>query len=120
MAVKTKKAAFTVTDKRSFGQTAKIEVPACPKVKAAPLGSKVILWRIPVAEGLVVDPNADKPLECEVVAVSTSGLSEFDVQALSQLKIGDKVLIRKNSGTEVKVEGHEVTILHVMDILCRL
>jgi co-chaperonin GroES (HSP10) len=86
-----------------------------------PLGSKVLLWRVPEIEGTILqaDIAQEKPLECEIVAVSETGLSEFDTKALSFLKSGDKVLIRKNAGTETKIEGHELTIIHVMDILGR-
>jgi chaperonin GroES len=125
-----KKAAFTVQDKRpnyqpsiALGKAEKEQpVPVCPKVKSVPLGSKVLVWRIPEVEGVIkqADIAVEKPLECQVVAVSTSGLSEYDTQALAQIKTGDKVLIRKNSGTEIKVEGQELTVLHVMDILLKL
>lgn len=113
-----KKAAFTVTDRRRTEQP----IPQAPKVTAIPLGSKVLVWRQPETEGTIIqaDVAKEKPLECEVIAVSTTGLSEYDSQALAQLQPGDKVLIRRNSGTEVKVEGHEVTVLHVMDILLKL
>ncbi len=119
MAPKTKKPAFTVTDRRFAADTK--PTPVCPKVKSIPLGSKVLLWRIPAETGVIVEAeiSQEKPLECEVVAVSSTGLSEFDSAALAQLKTGDKVLIRKNSGTEIKVEGHELTVIHVMDILLR-
>jgi chaperonin GroES len=117
---KSKKEKFTVVDKRRA--QAAVPVPTCPNVTAVPLGSKVLVWRIPEEQGTILqaDIAQEKPLECEVVAVSTTGLSEFDTQALALLKQGDKVLIRKNSGTEIKVEGHELTVLHVMDILLRL
>jgi chaperonin GroES len=113
-----KKAAFTVTDKRRGN----IPTPEAPKIKAVPLGSKVLVWRVPEEQGVIelADSAKEKPLECVILAVSTTGLSEFDTAALALLKKDDKVLIRKNSGTEVKVEGHEITCLHVMDILLKL
>jgi chaperonin GroES len=96
--------------------------PVCPTIKAVPLGSKVIVWRIPVRTGpiVVAEIGQEKPLEAQVVAVSAVGLNEHDTKALSLLSVGDRVLVRKHSGTEVKVEGHEVTVLHVADILARL
>ncbi len=111
------KQGFTVTDKRRAAQPE----PVAPKVNFTPLGSKCLLWRIPEAEGIIelADSAKEKPLEAEVIAVSATGLSEFDTKALALLKPGDKVLVRKNSGTEIKVDGHELTIIHVQDILGR-
>jgi chaperonin GroES len=117
-----------VIDKRKFNAKgvakpkSKVSAPEAPSVKAVPLGSKVLVWRVPEAEGLiaVAEVAQEKPLECKVVAVSETGLNEYDTKALALLQPGDKVLVRKNSGTEIKIEGHELTVLHVMDVLLKL
>lgn len=118
-----------VVDKRKFTAKGsrkpkfrKLPPPEAPSVKAVPLGSKVLLWRVPDTEGLIrmADVAQEKPLECVVIAVSATGLNEYDTKALALLQPGDKVLVRKNSGTETKVEGHELTVLHVMDVLLKL
>lgn len=112
------KQGFTVTDKRRGN----IPEPQPPKVDAIPVGSKCLVWRVPEVGGVIelAESAKEKPLECIILKVSSTGLSEYDSAALALLKAGDKVLVRKNSGTEVKVEGHEVTVLHVMDILLKL
>src|SRR5581483_6638823 len=120
---------LTVVDKRpSFGQSdnpapepecGKKDTP-CPTVNARPLGSKVLLWRIPEVEGAVVTPDAfkDKPVRCKVVAVSDS--LRFPSPNPTSISVGDEVLIRSFSGTEVKVDGHDLTVVLVDDILLRL
>lgn len=115
-----------VVDRRKFNAVGepkeKSVTPVAPSVKAVPLGAKVLVWRVPEPESVIqmADIAVEKPLECVVVAVSVTGLNEYDTKALSQLQPGDRVLVRKNSGTEIKVEGSELTVLHVMDILLKL
>jgi chaperonin GroES len=111
-----------VVDKRPNYDLAPAPKPVAPAVKAVPLGSKVLVWRVPEDEGLIAiaDSAKEKPLECEVVAVSAVGLNEYDTQLLAALHKGDKILIRKHTGSEIKVEGHELTVLHVQDVLLRL
>jgi chaperonin GroES len=81
------------------------------RIKAQPLGKNVLLWRIPEVTGFITiaDVSNEKPLECMVI----SG-------GVSKLKSGDKVLIRRFSGSETKIEDHDVTIIHVDDILLKL
>lgn len=118
--------AIKVSDRRKFTATGEPTVkkvqPTAPKVKAIPLGSKILVWRIPEEEGLIAmaDIAIEKPLECWVIGVSATGLNEYDSRALELLQPGDKVLVRRNSGTEVKVEGNELTVLHVQDVLLKL
>lgn len=114
-----------VVDRRSFtpeGDKKPVQKPVAPKVSAVPVGSKLLVWRIPEEKGLIemADVGKEKPLECEVLAVSATGLNEYDSKALALFQPGDKVLIRRNTGTEIKVEGHDLTILHVQDVLLKL
>ena len=53
---------------------------------------------------------------CEVVAVGPGGLVDGN-QVEMTVKVGDKVLTSKYSGTEVKVDGEECTIVRQADIL---
>lgn len=87
--------------------------PVCPIVTVTPMGQKVLLWRIPVREGLIVEADTakEKPLDCIVVAVNPSE---------QVLKVGDKVKIRKFSGTEIELMGHEFTIIMTADVLLKL
>jgi chaperonin GroES len=111
-----------VTDSRPKYDSKPVPKPTAPNVKFEPIGSKVCLWREPDEEGLIAiaDSAKEKPLQAIVIAVSSVGLNEFDSKALSSLKKGDRVLVRKHSGTEIKVDGFEVTVMHVQDILGKL
>ena len=86
-------------------------------MKLLPLGERVVLKPLAAEEttksGIVL-PGADKekPQQAEVVAV---GPGTEDVKM--EVKVGDKVLISKYSGTEVKLDGQEYTIVRQSDIL---
>lgn len=82
-----------------------------------PLGSRVVIKKFEAEEktksGIVLPGQAqEKPQMAEVVAV---GPGTEDVKM--ELKAGDKVIISKYSGTEVKIDGQEYTILKQEDIL---
>lgn len=82
-----------------------------------PLGSRVVIKKFEAEEktksGIVLPGQAqEKPQMAEVIAV---GPGTKDVTM--ELKVGDKVIISKYSGTEVKIDGEEYTILKQEDIL---
>ena len=82
-----------------------------------PLGSKVVIKEMMAEEktssGIVLVASAqEKPQMAEVLAV---GPGTDDVKM--ELKVGDKVLMSKYSGTQVKLDGEEYTILSQNDIL---
>ena len=61
-------------------------------------------------------PPREKPQVAEVIAVGPGGnVDGKDVEMI--VKVGDKVLTSKYSGTEVKVDGEECTIVRQSDIL---
>ncbi len=60
--------------------------------------------------------SQEKPATCIVVAVGPGGLVDGK-EVEMQVKVGDKVLLSKYSGTEVKVDGKEYTIIRQSDIL---
>ena len=67
--------------------------------------------------GIVLPGNAqEKPQVAEVVAVGP-GIPTGENQVIMDVKIGDKVLLNKYAGTEVKVDGIEYTIVRQSDIL---
>jgi chaperonin GroES len=70
------------------------------------------------AGGIVIpDSAAEKPSEGEVLAVGNGKVNEAgEVHALD-VKVGDKVLFGKYSGTEIKIDGEEVLIMREDDIL---
>ena len=73
------------------------------------------------AGGIVIPDSAtEKPIKGEVIAVgSGKSLDNGNVRA-PQVKVGDKVLFGKYSGTEVKVDGTEILVVKEDDILAIL
>ena len=92
------------------------------KIKIKPLAARVLVRRLDEEEeqkvgGIIIPDTAkEKPQEAEVVAVGPGRLEEGKHVAL-EVKNGDKVLIGKYSGTEVKIEGDEYLIMREDDIL---
>jgi chaperonin GroES len=67
--------------------------------------------------GIILSAAAkEKPQVAEVVAVGEGGVVDGN-EVKMYLKVGDKVLMSKYSGTEVKLDGEEYTILKQSDIL---
>ena len=89
-----------------------------------PLGDKVVIKMVEVEEttksGIVLPGTAkEKPQYAEVVAVGPGGMVDGkDVKM--EVKVGDKVLLSKYAGTEVKLDGCEYTILRQNEILAVL
>ncbi|MCD8206182.1 MAG: co-chaperone GroES [Clostridia bacterium] len=86
-----------------------------------PLFDKVVVKTLKAEEktksGIILTAAAqEKPAVCEVVAVGPGGVVDGK-DVTMQVKVGDKVLLSKYSGTEVKVEGEEYTIIRQSDIL---
>ena len=70
----------------------------------------------PLADRVVIKMVEEKPQVAEVIAVGPGGnVDGKDVEMI--VKVGDKVLTSKYSGTEVKVDGEECTIVRQSDIL---
>ena len=65
---------------------------------------------------IIPDTAKEKPQEAEVVAVGPGGLEDGKRIAL-EVKAGDKVLIGKYSGTEVKIEGEDYLIIREDELL---
>ena len=91
-------------------------------MKIRPLHDRVVVRRMEeertTAGGIVIPDSAtEKPIRGEVIAVGLGKkLDNGDVQALD-VKVGDKVLFGKYSGTEVKVEGEELVVMREDDIM---
>lgn len=87
-----------------------------------PLHDRVVVRRMEEermsAGGIVLPDNAtEKPAQGEIVAVGNGKITDSgDVRALD-VKVGDKVLFGKYSGTEVKVEGEELLVMREEDIM---
>ncbi|MGE9269653.1 MAG: co-chaperone GroES, partial [Verrucomicrobiales bacterium] len=63
------------------------------------------------------DSAKEKPQEAEVISLGTGGKDEDGKTIEFNVKVGDKVLISKYGGTEVKVDGEDLMILSESDIL---
>ena len=86
-----------------------------------PLSDRVILKAVEAEEttkgGIILTSSAkEKPEMAEVVAVGPGGMVDGK-EVVMTVKVGDKVLTSKYSGTEVKVDGEEYTIVRQNDIL---
>ena len=70
------------------------------------------------ASGLVIPDTAkEKPQEGEVVAVGPGRLTEDGKRVAPEVKKGDRILVGKYSGTEVKIDGTEYVILREDEVL---
>ncbi|HQP36730.1 MAG TPA: co-chaperone GroES [Polyangiaceae bacterium] len=90
-----------------------------------PLHDRVLVKRLQEEEktkgGIIIPDTAkEKPIEGEIVAVGNGKVLEDGTVRKMELKVGDRVLFGKYSGTEVKLEGDERLILREDDILCVL
>lgn len=90
-------------------------------MKIKPLGDKVVIKMLECEEttksGIVLPGSAkEKPQVAEVVAVGPGTVVDGK-EVTMEVKVGDKVLTSKYSGTEVKLDGEEYTILKQGDIL---
>ncbi len=90
-------------------------------VKLAPLADRVVVKALEETEtmrgGLYIPDTAkEKPQQGEVIAVGP-GRFEKDKRVPMDVKVGDKVLYGKYSGTEVTIDGEQYLILRESDIL---
>ena len=90
-------------------------------MKLVPLGDRVVLQQVAAEEttksGIVLPGQAqEKPQQAEVVAVGPGGMIDGK-EVTMQVKVGDKVIYGKYSGTEVKLDKEEYIIVKQSDIL---
>nr|Q9KKF1.1 RecName: Full=Co-chaperonin GroES; AltName: Full=10 kDa chaperonin; AltName: Full=Chaperonin-10; Short=Cpn10 [Clostridioides difficile]AAF73983.1 GroES protein [Clostridioides difficile] len=86
-----------------------------------PFGDRVVIKKVEAEEktasGIVLPGAAkEQPQIAEVVEVGPGGIVEGK-EIKMELTVGDKVIFQKYSGTEVKIEGQEYTILRQSDVL---
>lgn len=89
--------------------------------KITPLGKRVLVKRTEEEEkssgGIIIPDTAkEKPQQAEVRALGTGKDDEGNDVSFT-VKVGDKVLISKYGGTDVKVDGEELLIINESDIL---
>ncbi|OYU89837.1 MAG: co-chaperone GroES [Bradyrhizobiaceae bacterium PARB1] len=92
------------------------------KTKFRPLHDRVVVKRITADEktkgGIIIPDSAkEKPSEGLVTAVGPGGRDEAGKLIPIDIKVGDKVLFGKWSGTEIKLDGEELLIMKESDIM---
>ena len=91
-------------------------------MKFRPLQDRVVIRRIEqearTSGGLIIPDTAqEKPMEGKVMAVGPGARSEDGKIHPLDVKVGDRVLFGKWSGTEVKMDGQELLIMKESDIM---
>ena len=91
-------------------------------MKFRPLHDRVVVTRIDAEEkttgGIIIPDTAkEKPQEGRVVAIGPGGRDENGKSIPIDVKVGDRVLFGKWSGTEVKIDGVEYLIMKESDIM---
>jgi chaperonin GroES len=91
-------------------------------MKFKPLHDRVVIRRIEGEEktkgGIIIPDTAqEKPSQGEVVAVGPGGRDEAGKLIPIDIKVGDRVLFGKWSGTEVKIDGEDLMIMKESDIM---
>lgn len=90
-----------------------------------PLADRILVKRIEEGEvkkgGIIIPDSAkEKPQEAEVVAVGPGKVTDDGTRQELEVKVGDKILISKWGGTEVKVADVEYLIMREDDVLAIL
>jgi chaperonin GroES len=90
-------------------------------MKIKPLGDRIVIKPSPAEEktkgGIILPDTAkEKPVVGEVVAVGPGRKADDGKLVAMDLKVGDKVLYGKYSGTEVTLDGQEYLIMRETDI----
>ena len=91
-------------------------------MKFRPLGDRVVVRRVKEDQktpgGIIIpDTVQEKPQEGEVIAVGPGGRDESGKLIPIDVKVGNRVLFGKWSGTEVKIDGQELLIMKESDIM---
>ena len=91
-------------------------------MKFRPLHDRVVVRRIESEErtagGIIIPDTAkEKPQEGEIIAIGPGGRDEAGKLIPIDVKVGDRILFGKWSGTEVKIDGEDLLIMKESDIL---
>ena len=91
-------------------------------MKFRPLHDRVVIKRIEAeartASGIIIPDTAkEKPQEGEIIAIGPGGHDESGKLIPIDVKIGDRILFGKWSGTEVKIDGDEYLIMKESDVM---
>jgi chaperonin GroES len=91
-------------------------------MKIKPLGDRVLVEPLKEDEvrkgGIIIPDTAkEKPQEGKIIAIGTGKLDDDGKKIPFNVKVGDRVLLPKYGGTEVKIEGKEYQLVREEDIL---
>ncbi len=91
-------------------------------IKVKPLADRILVRRVEEDEvkkgGIIIPDTAkEKPQQAEVVAVGPGAIGDDGARVAMEVKKGDRILMGKYSGTEVKIDGEEYIIMREDDVL---
>jgi chaperonin GroES len=94
-------------------------------MKVRPLHDRLVVRRIEEKEtakgGIIIPDTAkEKPQEGEVLAAGNGKVLENGTKVALDVKVGDKILFGKYSGTDIKIDGEDVLILREDEVLAVL
>jgi len=94
-------------------------------MKVTPLADRILVERLEEKEvkkgGIIIPDTAkEKPQEGKVIAVGHGRMTDEGKRIPVELKKGDRILMGKYSGTEVKIDGKEYIIMREDDVLAVL
>ncbi len=87
-----------------------------------PLQDRILIKRLDEEEqikgGIIIPDTAkEKPQEAEVIAVGPGKLDDKGKRAAMDVSVGDKVLVGKYSGSDIKIDGEDYVILREDEVL---
>jgi len=93
--------------------------------KVRPLHDRLVVRRIEATEtakgGIIIPDTAkEKPQEGEVLAVGNGKILDNGTKIALDVKVGDKILFGKYTGTDIKIDGEDVLILREDEVLAVL
>ncbi len=91
-------------------------------MKVKPLYDRILVKRTDTAEqvrgGIIIPDTAkEKPMEAEVMAVGDGKINDDGKTTPLQVKVGDRILVGKYSGTDIKFDDQEYLILREDEVL---
>ena len=91
-------------------------------MKLKPLQDRILVQRVEEEKttkgGIIIPDTAkEKPAEGKVVAAGNGKLGDDGKRVALEVKVGDRILFGKYSGTEVKIEGEDYLIMREDDVL---
>ena len=91
-------------------------------MKFRPLHDRVVVRRVESEErtagGIIIPDTAkEKPQEGEIIAVGPGARDETGKLIALDVKVGDRILFGKWSGTEVKIDGEDLLIMKESDVM---